>query len=466
MDSMENKVLAGMIPYSLIDRDVVLQAKRNLLNVMRRNLSFTSDSNKLIFNVIASYFKATQNFPDTDIFTDILKDNQLDEERMTKAIIQFDSLSREQLPQEKVEFYIDRMASNQKQTDFKDVLVEALDTLGSGDDLSTNTTALDKAKALIVPKLFDSAMISENTPHGDITKEKDELLADYEEAKRTGGVVDGLKTGIRMIDAAIEGMVKGQLIVIGGASGEGKSWLAANIGWYNTVVAKKNVVVITAETLRSQYRRRVITRHSNLPKFGAPLEFNKIKTGKLSEEEEEVYQMVVDDFTSGQYGSLEISQVSNGTTLGDIRIYLEQLSLYFKIDLVILDYLTLLKPTNRRSSQREEAVELLKEAKQLAVTFNKGEGIPLVTLHQISTQAREKAKWAPGKCYTLGSLADSSEAGKSADIAFALLRTEEMEQEHELGVQILKTRDSAADDKMFKCFENYQYAYLGDLEES
>ena len=62
-------------------------------------------------------------------------------------------------------------------------------------------------------------------------------------------------------------------------------------------------------------------------------------------------------------------------------------------------------------------------------------------------------------------MADSSEAGKSADIAIALIRTTEMEEEHELGVQILKVRDSCADERLFKLFENYQTAYIGNLEE-
>ena len=463
---MEDKILAGLIPPRLDSREAIIEAKKNLLATMQKNLTFKEQSSKLIYQILVAYFKSTQSFPDTDIFTDILQDNQVEPDLLGKTTIKFDMLSREEIPTDKFMFYLDRMTENQKRSEFETVMVDALNTLKQGDDIKNNTTALAKAKSMIVPHLFDSAMISENTPHGDITTERDELMAEYEEAKRTGGVVDGLSTGFTLIDQALEAMVPGQLIVLAGASGEGKSWMATNIAWHVCVALKKNVVVITAETIRSQYRRRVITRHSNLPKFGYPLEFSKIKNGQLSEEEEEVFQMVVDDFTSGEYGSLEISQVSNGTTLSDIRIYLEQLSLYKRPDLVILDYLTLLKPTNKKSSQREEAVELFKEAKQLAVTFNNGTGIPVLTLHQISMQAREKVKFAPGKFYSLASLADSSEAGKSADSCFALLRTEEMESEHEIGVGILKTRDSFSEDKLFKVFENFNYGFIGNLEES
>jgi len=101
----------------------------------------------------------------------------------------------------------------------------------------------------------------------------------------------------------------------------------------------------------------------------------------------------------------------------------------------------------------------------LAITFNNGQGIPVLTLHQISNQARDVVKFEPGKFFTLSSLADSSEAGKSADVAMALLRTDDMREAHELGFGILKSRDSYSPDRLFKLFENFQTAYVGDLEE-
>lgn len=462
---MEDKVLAGLIPASLSNRDDVLTAKRNLLSCMAKNITFKSEIAKLIYSVLVAYFKATQGFPDSDMFSDILQQNQVDPELLPKALIKYESLTREVLPQDKFTFYLDKMSNDLEKESFEETLVQALDTLKDGDNIEEGITSLDKAKSLIIPKLFDSAMINQDTPHGDITNEKDELMAEYEEAKRTHGVVDGIKTGFKKIDDSIDAMTKGMLIVIAGASGEGKSWMAANIAVNVATKQKKNVVIITAETLRTQYRRRVVICHSNNPKFGGPLELNRVKNGLLSEEEEERYQMIVDDITSGQYGHIEISQVSNGTTLGDIRVYLEKLQLTMNIDLVIIDYLTLLKPSERTAGGREEAVALFKEAKQVAITFNKGTGVPIIALHQISFQARDKVKFAPGKFYTLASLADSSEAGKSADAAVAILRTEEMEQEHELGCGILKMRDSAPDDKLFKLFESYGTAYIADLEE-
>lgn len=472
---MEDIVLEGLIPLNLNDRQEVWQTKSNLLACMSKKLLFKDESNKLIYNVIVSYFKTTQNFLDANMFTSVLQDNRVEPELLAKASIKFNLLIAEKgnpaarvpFSQDAFKFNLNRLVRTVQKDDFSDTLVKALDMLSKKDDLEANQTSLDKAKEMIIPKLFDSAMIAEDVPHGDVTNEKDEILTEYEEAKANQGVVNGILTGYAKIDAAIDAIQPGQLIVLAGASGEGKSWMAANIAVNVACGQKKNVVIITAETLRQQYRRRLYVCHSNNPKFGYPIEFEKAKNGTFSEEEEEQFRMVVKDFTSGDYGHIEVSQISNGTTISDIAIYLEKLNLSFPIDLVILDYLTLFKPSRRSSgqNQREDAVSLFKEAKNLAITFNNGQGIPVLTLHQISNQARDVVKFEPGKYFTLSSLADSSEAGKSADVAMALLRTEEMMEAHELGFGILKSRDSYAPDRLFKLFENFQTAYVGDLEE-
>lgn len=472
---MEDIVIEGLIPLNLNDRQEVWQTKSNLLACMSKKLVFHDESNRLIYNVIVSYFKTTQNFLDANMFTAVLQDNQVDPELLAKASIKFNLLLNEKgntaarIPysQDAFKFNLKRIIHNTQKGDFSDTLVQALDMLSKKDDLDSNQTSLDKAKELIIPKLFDSAMIAEDVPHGDVTSERDEILAEYDEAKANQGVVDGILTGYAKIDAAIDAMQPGQLIVLAGASGEGKSWMAANIAVNVAFGQHKNVVIITAETLRQQYRRRLYVCYSNNPKFGYPIEFEKAKNGTFTDEEEEQFRMVVKDFTSGEYGHIEVSQISNGTTISDINIYLEKLNLSMPIDLVILDYLTLFRPTRRNSNQnqREDAVALFKEAKNLAITFNNGAGIPVLTLHQISNQARDIVKFEPGKYYTLSSLADSSEAGKSADVAMALLRTEEMMEAHELGFGILKSRDSFSPDRLFKLFENFNTAYVGNLEE-
>ena len=77
MAAMEDVVLEGLIPLNLNDRQEVWQTKSNLLSCMSKKLEFKDESNKLIYNVIVSYFKATQNFLDANMFTAVLHDNML-----------------------------------------------------------------------------------------------------------------------------------------------------------------------------------------------------------------------------------------------------------------------------------------------------------------------------------------------------------------------------------------------------
>lgn len=460
---MERKLLSGVLPRSASDRDEVLICRRNLLDLIGKEVTFKDEVNNLILRVVIQYFQAAQTIIDLDQFKEVLIDNQIESDKLSKSLIVFGDCAKASISEEKFEFYLKRFIDIREKASFEESLLSALDIIHAPEDFE-DVSNMTKAKELLVPQLFKLEM-GTSVPQGNIMSEKEEILQEYAEAKKNQGVVGGITTGIKKIDEGIGAIQNGDVCVIAAASGEGKSMMASNIAWWNAVPCRKNVALITAETPKAQYRRRIYTRHSNEPQFGMPLDSTKAKMGSFSPEEEEIFNMVIEDFTSGRYGSLDISQVGNGTKLSEIRVYLEKLLLQKHIDLVIIDYLTLLKPTQPRSSTREEAVELFKEIKNIALSLDKGKGLPIIALHQISTQAREKVKFVPGKYYTLGSLAESSEAAKTADEVIALLRTEEMADEHELGVGILKQRDGDADTKLFKLYEDYAHTLIANLEE-
>ena len=178
--------------------------------------------------------------------------------------------------------------------------------------------------------------------------------------------------------------------------------------------------------------------------------------------------MVIEDLKNSDYGSLDLVQIGAGTDLSTIASYCEKQALVKEIDMVIIDYLSLLKPIRHRGSAREEIAEMFKDAKHFGITFNKGKGVVCVCLHQISFQAVEKARFEPGKCFTLASLADSSEAGKSADTAISLYCDDDMAAQMEIGCQLLKVRDadfSNPNDAMFKLLRAYDNGLIANLQD-
>jgi hypothetical protein len=305
----------------------------------------------------------------------------------------------------------------------------------------------------------------ESAPEGDMGLEMKESLVEYANAKRAleAGTGTGILTGIGSFDRVTSGLQPGELTLICAYTGAGKSMLAAQTAWHAAVKQRKNVFYATSETTRGTTRRRVIARHSREPQFGIPggLNSKDIKDGKLTPDESQKYMEVWGDWDSkrksGEYGRLHISQVPRGATIAQIESRLQHQQAQWKIDLVVIDYLALLRPDRKRREATQEFQDLLKEAKVMATTFDDGRGIPVLSPWSMQQGAYKEA--LKQRRYTLASLSDTSEAEKSPDILYTLLRMED-----EPGVlysQFLKNRDGETPDD-FRLEADYRSTYIGE----
>jgi replicative DNA helicase len=60
--------------------------------------------------------------------------------------------------------------------------------------------------------------------------------------------------GFPSIDNYTNGFANGELILIGAFTSEGKSMTIVNLAWNAACLQGKRVAIVTAETLRTQYR--------------------------------------------------------------------------------------------------------------------------------------------------------------------------------------------------------------------
>lgn len=301
------------------------------------------------------------------------------------------------------------------------------------------------ARAWLLSKMgeIDRELHQQDAPEGDMRTEAQPVLEDYAERKQrslTGGT--GVSTGIARLDEVLGGgLQRGELDLVAGYTSSGKSSLCAQVAWHCTVMQGKNVVIFTSETLRPQVRIKIYARHSAhvLPEG---LNTKAIKSGLLNPVEEDQFQQVVNDFSGNQaYGHCYIAQVPRGATLGTVEARLSRIARMFPVDLVIIDYLALLRPDRRRNNNREELSDILKEAKVMAATYNDGQGVPVLSPWQMSRAARDQAQETG---YTSRSLAETSEASSTADVIVSLLEPEDDQSNGrrvELRCQVLKNRD-------------------------
>lgn len=342
---------------------------------------------------------------------------------------------------------ITQLREHYAETKTEEALVEARELLKSSDPDESGMTRHEAARQHLQEAMvaIERGMQMAASPEGMLNEEQDELIDDYAERKkaRESGTTSAIRFGIEELDRKTGGMQPGELVMSAAYSGEGKTTLTIQASWSAAVEQGKNVVFFSTETVREQIRRKIIARHSRLEKFGLPQGLNTrdLKNGTLSPEEEEIYQKVVEDFTTNPaYGRIYIVQVPRSASITSLDHQLRRLQNIFHIDFVVMDYLALLTPERSRTSTREELANILKEAKKVATSFDNGRGVPFLSPWQVSRAARDDAERIGS--YTSRALSETAEATNSADMIVSLLAPlDNSDRIAMLTMQVLKNRD-------------------------
>jgi replicative DNA helicase len=294
---------------------------------------------------------------------------------------------------------------------------------------------------------IDRDLSMQDAPEGDMRGEGKDILAEYaaQEQAHKEGRGGGILFGVPPLDDKVGGLHPGALILVVGYTSDGKTSLCVQLAWSAVVQQNKNVLFLTTETIRSQVRRRVVARHSCLPIFGAGdgLNSRDIKDGTLSQQDRDRLGDVVRDFDDNPgYGRLYIAQVPRAASMGYIESKALRVGRQMHIDLVVMDYLALLKPERKRNTDREELSGILKAAKQMSTTLNDGAGVPFVSPWQVSRTARSEAEKLG--YFTLNALSETAETSNSADDIISLLAPlDNQDRQTKVRAQLMKHRDGA-----------------------
>ncbi len=439
------KLLAAIIP----DR-------RDLLDRALRHLTtehFTDPVHRNLFILLERYAEVTGAVITRDAVEDHLRRSRSDAGKIAQYIEVYDLLVA--LPSDEADFRwsLNQLRDLAADRSTREALTRGMEILTRGVDTDKGDTLRGhlEARTAVLQSFaeIDRNLSMMEAPEGDMRAEGDDILADYAlaEANNLHGRASGIPFGIPALDDKLGGVRPGELALVAGYTSEGKTSLVVQLAW-NAAVSGHNVVVLTTETLRSQVRRRIIARHSCVEAFdirsGATIGLNSklIKDGTLSERQKAQLSAVVADFTRNPgYGSCYIVQVPRQASISYIEAKLVRIQRQLDIELVIMDYLALLKPDRKRQSDREELGNILKEAKQLATTFNDGAGVPFVSPWQVNRTNREIAERTGA--YTPQALSETAEASNSPDVIVTLLAPLDNDKRIcPLRMQILKARDA------------------------
>jgi hypothetical protein len=107
---------------------------------------------------------------------------------------------------------------------------------------------------------------------------------------------------------------------------------------------------------------------------------------------------------------------------------------------VIVDHAGLMTSRNRHNSTTERLNEVLRDLKRMAMSFNKGAGIAMVALFQISREGFKAAEKNGGR-YNLTHLSYANEAERSSDVVTAGYVDADLMGRNLFKIMCLKSRD-------------------------
>lgn len=285
-----------------------------------------------------------------------------------------------------------------KQATIRRKLVELADEMTtSANDITEDMMVLtDKVRA----KLRD--MIQTQSAWRTMT---DVMISTFDDIeKRQKGEIVGIKSGVYDIDRATGGFFPGELAVIGARPSVGKSAFGLQIA-VEAAARGHKVCFVSCEMVDSQFGQRLI---SNTTKIDGM----KLRSAKLEADDwEQIGEAMC------QYSALPISFTFGTKTIEDLRNDVQRKVDLGECDLVVIDYLQLLK-TKRRFDIEHERVGYISHAlKQMTTDFK----IPVVAL----AQAKRQNNNGRARCPVLDDLRSSGDIEQDADTVIFLHRPDD-----------------------------------------
>lgn len=253
------------------------------------------------------------------------------------------------------------------------------------------------------------AMAIDTGVSDDLMVDLDDYLSEHidetERRSALNGALDGLSTGFTDLDAALQGLKGGQLVVIAGRAKMGKTTFAMSIVRHNIIKAKKRTLIFSLEMSRKELTDRMLSAEGTIP-------LEMIKNGKALNEfpAEMTYA----------YHTLQGKPVTildrGGVSMSRIRAIARSYKRKRSLDLVLIDHLGLLDAEDSSHSILQRTSEATRQAKLLAKELD----VPVMLVCQLNRALEQRHDKRP----IPSDLRDSGTIEQDADLVLFVYRDE------------------------------------------
>ena len=253
--------------------------------------------------------------------------------------------------------------------------------------------------------LFD---VSSEKESNDIAHIQDILMTAYQDMVENSlnqGKMTGVPTGFTELNNRTGGLHGGELIIIAGRPGMGKSSFAVNIAENAAINENISVAIFNLEMSKTMIVNRILCSQ-------ALVDSQKLRLGDFDTEDWQQIGGVVDKLAMAP---LYIDDTAS-ITVSEIRAKCRRLKQTKNLGLVIIDYLQLMQGGGRSDNRQQEISEISRSLKVLAKELD----IPVIALSQLSRTSETRSDKRP----MLSDLRESGAIEQDADIVMFIYRDE------------------------------------------
>lgn len=240
------------------------------------------------------------------------------------------------------------------------------------------------------------------TPVCDIVQDSIKLIEILYDKKES---ITGISSGFTGLDNLTAGFQKSDLLIIAARPAMGKTSLALTVAQWVGIHEQKRVALFSLEMSKEQLVMRMLCSE-------ARVDSTKVRTGNLDQSD---FPKLVDAASKISDSPIYIDDTP-ALSISELRAKARRLHREAPLELVVVDYLQLLKSPAFKNSREQEISDISRSLKALAKELS----IPVIALSQLNRSVEQRVDKRP----LMSDLRESGAIEQDADIIMFIYRDE------------------------------------------
>jgi len=275
----------------------------------------------------------------------------------------------------------------------------------------------------------------------------DEYYDRIEYLQQHQGEIIGIPTGLADLDKLLGGLQRSDMVVMAGRPGMGKTSLALSVALQAARRWQKRVALFSLEMSDEQLVQRLVSAETGI-------DSQRLRLGNIKADEWTTFYQAIRLLSET---SIFIDDTPAISAL-ELRAKSRRLHAEHGLDLIIVDYLQLMRGGSRNENRQQEISFISRSIKALARELN----VPVLALSQLSRQVESRHDKRP----MLADLRESGSIEQDADVVLFIYRDEIYNPDTEFPniAEIIVSKHRSGPTGIFSVYFKKHLAQFVDLE--